>query len=237
MKSKDKIIETLKKLKAMAEKGCNEQEVDTAARMLQKQMDKYGITLDELRDEKKAGAECERTDFKTRVKKGGDMNLVMGAIGRLFDCKTWYYNAQQWQFFGLPGDTQAACALAFLIEASAKQETAAYRKTIKDSDEALTAWNPQEYMRVACKDFRRGYLLRVAGRLRDMKQEQVEVQTKNALVIRKTEIVEAAMESQGIALRAGRASRTQVRSREHFENGQQRGATANLSVGGQVTQQ
>lgn len=42
MKSKEKIIATLKKLKAMAERGCNEQEIETAARMLQKQMDKFG---------------------------------------------------------------------------------------------------------------------------------------------------------------------------------------------------
>ena len=87
MKSREKVIETLKKLKAMAERGCNEQEIETAARMLQKQMDKYGVTLDELRDEKDSAAKCEAADFRTQVKSGGDLEMVLGAVGNLFDCK------------------------------------------------------------------------------------------------------------------------------------------------------
>ena len=233
MKSKDKIIETLKKLKVMAERGCNEQEVETAARMLHKQMEKYGITLEELRDEGKAGIECEQTEFKTRVKTGGDMGLVLGVIGGLFDCKVWYTTKQNWTFFGLPGDTQAACALAFLIEASVKQETRLYGKTL----DARGHWNPPKFMHDAKRDFRRGFLLRVAKRLREMKQEQTEIVTKNALVVRKKEVVTSAFESTGIRLGKARASRMGIKDRTHYENGQARGASANLNVGGHVTHQ
>ena len=233
MKSKDQIIATLKKIKAMADKGCNEQEVEIAARMLQSQMEKYGITLDELRDEKKAGAECEQTGFKTRVKTGGDMGLALGYIGRLFDCKVWYTSKQDWTFFGLPGDTQAACALAFLIEASVKSETRNYGKSLEGS----MHWNPPKFIHDAKRDFRRGFLVRISVRLREMKQEQAQVETKNALVVLKKEIVQTAFESTGISVGKARPNNIGIKDRTHFAQGQVRGGSANLNVGGQVTQQ
>ena len=230
MKSKDEIIATLKKLKAMAEKGCNEQEVETAARMLHKQMEKHGVTLEDLRDERKAGVACEETSFRTRNKTETDMQLVLGAIGRLFDCKVWYYTKQHWVFFGLPGDTQAACALAFLVESSVRMECNAYTKGL---DKQMYPYR-SSYRNHARRDFRRGFLLRVRDRLRDMKQEQVQEQTRNALVVRKQEIIQSAMQEKGIRLGKGRQSTMHLNNTSHFREGQTKGQQADLRAGGQI---
>ena len=230
MKDKEKIIATLKKLKEMAEKGCNEQEVETAARMLQKQMEKYGISFDDLRDEKKAGKQCKREDFFTRIKNGGDMNIVLVGIADLFDCKLWSYSKQHYQFFGLPGDTQAATAISLLIEAACSKELREYTKSLC---KVMYERNSSQY-HAARKDFRRGFLYRVYVRLVEIKREQKAVAAKNALVVRKQDIIEAEMKERGIATRKKKGRSTTMYSNTHFNNGQARGNETCLNVGGQI---
>ena len=225
---RDKIIQTLKKLQAMAEKGCNEQEVETAARLLRKQLDKYGLTMADLAAAEEKGGSCERQTYKTGRKDGGFMDRVMHSICQFCDCKGWYYTKNHWEFMGFPNDIMAACVLSRLIESASIHEWKEYLKTIDRS-----GW-PAYRKRQAWVDFFMGFMIRVSARLDEITKERKEAAAVNALVVRKKDIIKQEMHDLGIHLHPNRDKGRSVEASDHYKAGYHAGGRVALNSSGSV---
>lgn len=97
----------LKIIQALSEKttwnGCTENEALAAAEKLQGLMEKYGLTLAELKAIDPT-SECEESLIKVGEKRVHPVIHVAASIADFCDVTTWYNKDCELHFLGLPGD-------------------------------------------------------------------------------------------------------------------------------------
>jgi hypothetical protein len=115
----DKMNELTEKLRALMNKttdrGCTESEALAAAAKVAELMDKYGLSLSQLKLDS-APDECEEGDVQFNGKrKTHPVVMCMTSIGRYTTTQPWYRRGGRcvatYTFFGLPTDVKIACWL------------------------------------------------------------------------------------------------------------------------------
>lgn len=219
----DKIKELLKSLRAKAQdKGATEAEAMEAMKAALKLSAKYGVSLDDLKDED--NVTINRYDTASN----GDKSylhevdsLLATSIAKFCDCRVWR-DGGNICFAGIDSDIEFAVFVRDRLKATMEFEYEIYREFVHEG--RITAG--------VRKSFMMGFASRVIARLKEFKAEQATFdKDSTALVVRKTDLVNTWVEKNVGALYAGRRGRYGNVHAGAYASGQYSGGQADIGRG------
>lgn len=200
MANRDKILETIRALRAKADdKGATEAEVMAAAEMLARLIVKHDVKPEELEEVKKEGA------VEKGFRQGSTLHPVLATcwngIGKFTETKPYQIKGEM-RFIGVESDVVMAVYLSEMFVGAAKRLWREFQPTI-----ASKGFNEQMMLR---QSLYRGFGSRLSARLielADFRAEQRKAASQahsTALVIVKTTLIKDKMAEMGLTLRKGR---------------------------------
>lgn len=214
------------RIRALAAKtvdnGCTEAEAMSAAAMMGKLMDKYGIASSEteIRDEK-----CLTGIHGGERKKRHESQWVSAAVGKYCSCRVWYRTGTGHVcFFGLPSDVEVATYLMRVIEGAMDRAFKVYKRD---------PYFPKgESSRRVRNTFMNGFARRVNQRLAEMlaarEGEAPKTTTGTSLVVVKNAVVAEQYAALGLRLRSTSNSRAMSYSTAAHAAGEKAGDRVHL---------
>lgn len=179
------------------ENGASEAEALQAMKHAQKLASKYGVTLEDIRENTEAS-----TDFFKLHANPNDKNmsilekLIIGSIAKYTDTKVWIDKTQKNRsrifFFGYTVDVELA---NYILEVCKRASVAEWQKHSQTLSSGLR--HKQR------KSFMTGMGIRLADRLNEMKSENIKQTTGTELVVLKNAMVEQGFKEMGMKLKSG----------------------------------
>jgi Protein of unknown function (DUF2786) len=226
---KEKRTALLDKISALLAKteqnGCTEAEAIAAADLAQKLMAKYGLSLSEIQAIESPTDACEMGSTPIGKRRCHEVYVLMGAIAFFTDTRTWYngngvismgggrlkvakHDGVNLVYFGLPADVQVAIFLTNTLRVALDTEWANFWQSYPE--------RPKPNASTARSSFMYGMTSRLSSRLYQMKREQDESDENDcrAIVLAKTEIVEAAYRETGVRPRSRSSNRNPLYGRD-----------------------
>lgn len=211
------------------ENGCTEQEAILASQKVQELLNKHQLSISDLK--LKEESNVRHGEYNTRVKSQTALHHCLSDIGYFTDCKVWFSTASAsmvYKYFGLDHDVMIAEYITKVIDWALIYGGEDFK------DDPTYQMTPKSGRSKILLDFRNGMALRIAQKLRTMKDEQSKVNiasTGRDLVIVKSNIVAAEWDKQGIRLSKARASTMNIRSADAYNAGARAGDNFNLNAG------
>lgn len=205
--------------------GCTEEEAIAASAKVQELLHKYQLSLTDIRIKEST---CSKEEYNTQKKTDSPISNVVNAIGYFTDTKCWLSRdtdgRQTYVFFGLEHDVMIAHYIMKVLDYAVIYAAQDYMKTRdcgKDRGKVK-------------KDFEMAMVLRLARRLREMKdaQRKDDVSTTGRdLVVVKKDVVNQAFDELGIDLVSSRGRGYSFRDGHAVDAGRAAGDKVNINPG------
>ena len=126
----DKVLARIQALRLKTvDRGCTEEEAVAAAGKVAALLERYGLSLGEVRLKNQS---AEGFGVDTGRRRFGPIDNCLSVVGRFCDCRVWTEQDDAGQiryiFFGLPADTEGARYLYELIEQTFDTETRQFKR-------------------------------------------------------------------------------------------------------------
>jgi hypothetical protein len=216
-----KLLERIRHLSARTtDRGCTEAEALQAAEMMGRLLTQHGLSMTDLEIE---DTRCERATVDTGRKAADETRFYCSALAEYTNTKVWLESGatKKVVFFGLPADVQVAAYLYQVIRTAFIAE--------KDRFNLAGQRSGQAHGAAAAHDFKVGFCVRVASRLREMaKAKRAEGQsTGRDLVLVTNAVVERQFNQ--LAMKMGKSGGTTVRKNDHYAQGKAAGDRVGLN--------
>jgi hypothetical protein len=188
--TKESILRKIRALQAKTEdNGCTEAEAISAAKMVQRLLDEYSITMTEI--EAKDKGNCGIHIIYTHRQKQHAIGICLSAIAKFTDTKVWISRSSDmvvYKFFGHKVDTEIAEYIYYVCLNALEYE-----------------WNNIKSMGIPAKkpDFQKGMAIRLSERLYEMKAEKEKevLSSTTAIMVIKNQTVLHEFNELGLNLR------------------------------------
>jgi len=205
--SDDKVIDKIRKLLALAERGGTEAEADAAMAKVQEMLTQHNLDIDAVRGEKEATMTREYREYPWNQ---SWIREVYKGVAKLYFCKFYFTpNGTECQYcylIGEPVNIHTAQFVADVVIATgnrlAKEYATAARKEFLefcDEDERSQATGKAIS---ASNDFKKGYGLRINHRCWELKRAATKPTTTDAKVASNALVVKNFYEKNDVALKA-----------------------------------
>lgn len=189
--------------------GCTEEEAIVAARMLRELLDKYNLTLPEVRDavSAKKWAKTARLDlflFDNESDFEGHKLLFL-AICEFFDCVAISLPGKAHLVLKVPKSENTSHGMMMYGEPAANHSAMSLFKTLRNGLKTSFKiyWSflprPRKNRKASFQSYATGFSYRIDQRLTQMRESSVENST-NALVVLKTDALKSNLQDMGIKL-------------------------------------
>lgn len=161
-----KLLQRIKHLAARTvERGCTEAEALQAAEMLGRLLTEHGLSMSDIEIKE---TRCETHTAETGTKRADETRFYCNALAEYTNTKVWLSTEidgrKTIKFFGMPADVQVASYLYQVIRSAFIAEKDRFNLAGQKSGQAHGA--------KAAHDFKMGFCIRVAQRLRDMAKDK-----------------------------------------------------------------
>lgn len=215
MKDRQRILDIIRALRAKTTtNSCTEAEATAAASKAAELLERYGIRADELEEAPKD--EFVREEFRSDQEiVSARLWRVANAIGKLTDTKNWTSHRTAMKssvetFFGHDADVAIAI---YLLEVCARAMNSLSEQTLADL--ILLRPNIRRRRHIAFMDGLTDTLCRRIDEITWARQKAI----GKGLILRKMDIVEAAMKGTGVSLRYSRNGRDSLSGDTGYEAG------------------
>ena len=218
----DKVLARIRALRLKTvDRGCTEEEAVAAAGKVASLLERYGLSLGEVRL-KTQNAEGFGVD--TGRRRFGPIDNCLSVVGRFCDCRVWTEQDDAGQiryiFFGLPADTEGARYLYELIERAFETETKQFKRGL------LYASHHKGERRSATHSFQTGLAHGIGqklDRLREERETRMEAAAGRDLVVVKDEVIDEDLAKLGLHFETRSTKRRRSVLKDAFEAGHEAG--------------
>jgi hypothetical protein len=218
----DKVLARIQALRLKTvDRGCTEEEAVAAAAKVANLLDRYGLSLGEVRLKDQS---AEGFGVDTGRRRFGPIDNCLPAVGRFCDCRVWTEQEQSGQiryiFFGLPADTEGARYLYDLIEQAFETETQGFKRS------ELYASHRSGERRSATHSFQTGLAQGIARKLEHLRAERESRMQRSArrdLMVVKDEVIDQDLAKLGLQFRTLGSRRRRSVLKDAYQAGREAG--------------
>ena len=218
----DKVLARIQALRLKTvDRGCTEEEAVAAAGKVAALLERYGLSLGEVRLKNQS---AEGFGVDTGRRRFGPIDTCLALVGRFCDCRAWTEQDDDGQiryiFFGLPADTEGARYLYELIEQAFDTEIRQFKRGL------LYASHYRGERRSATHSFQTGLAHGIGqklDRLREERETRMQVAAGRDLVVVKDEVIDEDLAKLGLHFETRSTKRRRSVLKEAFEAGQEAG--------------
>lgn len=223
MSDLNKIKERIASLKKKAQDaGASEAEAYTAMQMALKLADKYGVSLEDLEREDHEVHERAVESGENRLSEVDSLCAV--TIATFCDCRAFRKTTGRTHyvhFVGLDSDVELALFIRDTVQKAMNFEFAVYKNFVHEG--------PMTGVRAS---FMLGMAGRINERLNEFKRQDSEFdKSKNALIVKKGDIIQAYFSDNNISVRNARRSSNVIRNETAYQSGKISGNAVNMGRG------
>lgn len=225
------IIEKIKKLMALGERGGTEAEAELAMAKVHELLAKHNLSMDAITDSHEPDDDYDRQEFD--VEKGGPWQaFIWQGVARLYFC-SYYYNRSR-KVHGVIGKKSNIAVVnylgAYLIRTAKKLSLEAYNETCPEHGRG-------KYRRSFHKGFADRVSQRCAEQLRKAKQNEMRDERGQALILhplydKSQREIEAFIKSIGLGLKSGGSGQRGASDYSAYGRGQTAGNDVSLTANG-----
>lgn len=218
----DKVLSRIQALRLKTvDRGCTEEEAVAAAAKVASLLDRYGLSLGEVRLK---AQNAEGFGVDTGRRRFGPIDNCLPVVGRFCDCRVWTEQDDDGQiryiFFGLPADTEGARYLYELIEQTFETEARQFKRS------ELYACHHTSERRSATHSFQTGLAQGISQKLRRLRAERettMQAAAGRDLVVVKDEVIDQDLAKLGLNFTTRSSKRRRSVLRDAYEAGQEAG--------------
>lgn len=218
----DRVLSRIQALRLKTvDRGCTEEEAVAAAAKVASLLDRYGLSLGEVRL-KNQNAEGFGVD--TGRRRFGPIDSCLPVVGRFCDCRVWTEQDDDGQiryiFFGLPADTEGARYLYELIEQAFETETQQFKQS------QLYASHRKGERRSATHSFQTGLAQGIRWKLERLRAERettMQAAAGRDLVVVKDEVIDQDLAKLGLHFTTRGSRRRRSVLKDAYDAGQEAG--------------
>ena len=187
METNDKVIERIRKLLALAERGGTEAEADSAMAKVQELLTAHNLEIDAIREKAEVTFTREHKDFPWNQ---SWIREAYAAIGRLYFCKFYYTpmgtKLQRLYLIGEPVNIMTAQYVADVVIATGNRLAKEYATETRLEyienwgDSAATRGEATGAAISASNGFKKGYAQRISLRCYELRQEAIKKEKRAA---------------------------------------------------------
>ena len=218
----DKVLSRIQALRQKTvDRGCTEEEAVAAAAKVASLLDRYGLSLGEI---KLKNQNAEGFGVDTGRRRFGPIDNCLPVVGRFCDCRVWTEQDDDGQiryiFFGLPADTEGARYLYELIEQAFETEMQQFKRS-----ELYMSHRTGE-RRSATHSFQTGLAQGIGWKLERLRAERditMQASAGRDLVVVKDEVIDEDLAKLGLHFKTRGGRRRRSVLKDAYKAGQEAG--------------
>lgn len=186
------------------ENGCTEEEALAASKKVQEMLNKYQLSLSDIRIRQESN--CRKGNYDVNVSKPGPLDFCISGVAYFTDTKAWKepYGGTDgrlaYKFFGLDHDVLIAEYITKVLDWAIIYSGEDFKSS--------PIYNAAPKRAKALEDFKTAMACRLAKRLREMKDQQTESQSRGrGLIVLKGSIVDEEFAKLNMSLKKAKPSK------------------------------